>query len=362
MNHTIISSCDGTALAAFESPSCPDPRSFPQITSYHRTYRDPAASADGPVVGLGVGPTCALILKVAPHSLALIIQPTASGTENWRYFRIGKDFEISPIESRNRPIPQDVIKSILQSSPAADIAPPAVSDEDLGLLFSANQPPWLQEILDAQLRHWEIHDTGLFYQFTPRQVTREDIWRCSMASPYWALARWIDRLTPSQVAFCMQKSPRGAVSFAIERLPHWTRTSHLEKHPAAALLNAADKLTNKEFAFCSTREPRTVFAVNCRRRLPPERRAVLWSVLYQKLFLGIGYEPPPGLQRDILDSIAAFPAVWLAAHQGGGFAAILSGLARHLEIRPDAAALFAMHHRMDPSGRQAFFDHIASLI
>jgi len=362
MNHTIIPSCDGTALVAFESLSCADPRSIPKISSYHHTYRDIAVAACGRVIGHGVGPTRALIVKVAPHSLVLIVDPTVSVTGIWRYFRIGKDFEISPMDSRTRPIPQDVIESLLLSSPAADIAPPAISDEDLGLLFSARQPPWLQEILDAQLRHWGIHDVGLFYQYTPRQVTREDIWRCAKAAPYWTLARWIDRLTPHQLSYCMQKSPRGAVSFAIERLPHWSRTSHLEKHPTAALLNAADKLTNKEFAFCATREPRTVFAVNCRRRLPPERRAVLWSVLYRKLFFGIGYEPPPGLQRDILDSIAAFPTIWLATHQGGGFAVILSGLARYLEIRPDAAALIAMHHRMDPSGKQVFFHHIASLI
>ena len=362
MNYTIISTHDRMALAAFESPSWPDTRSFPQITSYHRTYREPAASADGAVVGLGIGPTCALIVKVAPHSLALIVQPTASGRENWRYFRFGSDFKISPLDSRNRPISQDVIKSHLLSSPATDIAPPVVSDEDLSLLFSASQSPWLQKIFDAQLRHWDIHNVGLLYQFSPRQVTREDIWRCVMAAPYWALARWIDRLTPSQIAICMQKSPRGAVAFAIERIPRWSRTSHLEKHPAAALLNAADKLTNEEFAFCATRDPQAVFELNCRMRLQSDRRAALWSILYQKLFFGIGYEPPPGLQRDILDSIAAFPSVWLAAHQGGGFAAILSGLARHLEIRPDAAALFAMHNRMDPSGRQAFFDHIASLI
>jgi hypothetical protein len=362
MNYTIISTHDGMALAAFESPSWPDTRSFPQITSYHRTYREPAASADGAVVGLGVGPTCALIVNVAPNSLALIVQPTASGTENWRYFRIDKDYEISPMNSRNRPIPHDVIKSHLLSSSATDIAPPVISDEDLSLLFSVSRPPWLQEILDAQLRHWENHNVGLYYQFTPRQVTREDIWRCVMAAPYWALARWIDRLTPSQLAICMQNSPRGAVAYAIESIPRLSRARQLEKYPGSALLHAADKLTDKEFKFCATREPQAVFALNCRMRLQSDRRAALWSVLYQSLFFGIGYEPPPGLQRDILDSIADYPTVWLAAHHGGGFAAILSGLARRLEIRPDAAALFAMHHRMDPSGRQAFFDHIASLI
>jgi len=301
-------------------------------------------------------------VKVAPNSLALIVQPAASGTENWRYFRIDSDFKISPLDSRTRPLTPNVMRSLLLSSPVVDTAPPTVSDEDLSLLLSVSRPPWLQKIFDAQLRHWDIHNVGLFYQFSPRQVTREDIWRCVMTAPYWALARWIDRLTPSQLAICMQKSPRGAVAFAIERIPRWSRTRQLEKYPAAALLNAADKLTNEEFAFCATRDPQAVFALNCRMRLQSDRRAALWSVLYQKLFFGIGYEPPPGLQRDILDSIATFPSVWLAAHQGGGFAAILSGLARRLGIRPDAAALFAMHHRMDPSGRQAFFEHIASLI
>lgn len=362
MNHSIISSCDGMALAAFESPSCPDTQSFPQITSYHRTYREPVAFADGAVVGLGVGPTCALIAKVAPHSLARIVHPTASGTENWRYFRIGKDYEISPMNSRNRPIPQDVIKSHLLSSPATDIAPPVISDDDLSLLFSVSRPTWLQEILDAQLRHWEIHNVVLYYQFTPRRVTHADIWRCVMAAPYWALARWLDRLTPSQLAICMQKSPRGAVAFAIESIPRWSRTKQLEKYPATALLNAADKLTDKEVKICAAREPQALFAMNCRRRLPSERRAILWSVLYRNIIFGFNYEPPAGLQRDILDSIADYPTVWLAAHHGGGFTAILSGLARHLEVRPDAAALIAMYHRMDPSGRPAFFHHIASLI
>jgi hypothetical protein len=362
MNHTIISSCGGIALAAFELPSCPDPRSFLHITSYHRTYRDPAATAAGRVVGRGVGPTYALIVKVAPHSLAIIVQPTASGKDSWRYFRIGSDYEISPPDSRNRPFTQEVVKSHLLSSPTTDIAPLAVSDEDLALLFSVRRPPWLQGILDAQLRHWDIHNVGLYYQFNPRQVTREDIWRCAKAAPYWALARWIDRLTPSQLAFCMQKSPRGAVAFALERIPRWSRTSHLEKHPAAALLYAADKLTNEEFAFCATREPQAAFAENCRRRLQPQRRAALWSVIYQNLFFGIGYEPPPGLQHDIIDSIADYPTVWLAAHQDGGFAAILSGLDRHLAISLDAAALIAIHSRMHPSGRQAFLHFIASLI
>ena len=362
MNHVIISSCDGMALAAFESPPWSDTQSFPQISSYHRTYREPAASADGAVVGLGVGPTCALIVKVAPNSLALIVQPTASGTENWRYFRIDSDFKISPLDSRTRPLTPNVMRSLLLSSPVVDTAPPTVSDEDLSLLFSVSRPPWLQKILDSQLRHWEIHNVGMFYQFAPRQVTREDIWRCVMTAPYWALARWIDRLTPSQLAICMQKSPRGAVAFAIESIPRWSRTRQLEIYPATALLNAAEKLTDKEFKFCATREPQAVFAMNCRRRLPPERRATLWSVLYQNIIFGYNYEPPAGLQRDILDSIADYPTVWLAAHHGGGFSAILSGIARRLEIRPDAAALVVMHHRMDPSGKQAFLHYIASQI
>lgn len=362
MNYTIISICEGTAFAAFQSPSCPDTRSFPQISSYNRTYREPAASTDGAVVGLGVGPTCALMLKVTPDSLVQIAQPTTSGTENRRYFRIGSDFKISPLDSRTRPLTPNVIRSLLLSSPVVDTAPPTVSDEDLALLFSVRRTLWLQEILDAQLRHWEIHNVDLYYQFTPRRVTHEDIWRCVMAAPYWALARWLDRLTPSQLAICMQKSPRGAVAFAIESIPRWSRTRQLEKYPATALLNAADKLTDKEFKFCATREPQAAFAMNCRRRLPPERRAILWSVLYRNIIFGYNYEPPAGLQRDILDSIADYPTVWLAAHHGGGFTAILSGLARHLEVRPDAAALIAMYHRMDPSGRPAFFHHIASLI
>ena len=255
-----------------------------------------------------------------------------------------------------------MIESFLLPSPAADFGPAAVSDEDLSLLYSVRRLPWLQEILDAQLRHWDVHDVGRYYQFSPQPVTRWDIWRCTKAAPYWALARWMGRLTLSQRGFCMRRSPQGAVSFALERLPPWSRTSLIEKHPAAALLNAADKLTDAEFAFCATREPQAVFAVSCRRRLQPDRRAVLWSVLYPKLHYRFGYEQPPGLQRDMLDSITAFPTIWLDAHQGGGFAAIFSGLERHFAIRLDIAAISAMHHRMDPSGRQAFAHHIASLI
>lgn len=361
-NHTIFRTGE-TAMLALESTPSPDPRMVPRIYRFYRPPHCGSTIDNGRVFGHALGTTCALLAKITPGD---VIQ-----TVEWRPERghmaegicqIGPNYEVSPIEIGKRAFSQPAIDSILGSSPVDELGSLVLADSDLRLLFSGRQPPWLQGIVDAQLLHDRVHYVARYYQFTPWPVNSDDIWRCVKAAPYWALARWKDRLTPYQLVRCIQKSPRGAVSFATGHLSLAVRNAYLEKYAADALLHAADKLTDEELLRCAAKAPRPALTPGCRQRFPPPLRATLLAGHYRQIKRGEMDEPLRDLQRDILGSVVEFPAQWLAAPHHGNFSRVMGGLADHLSIRPKGPVLIEMLSNMAPAYQRAFAEYLGSSI
>ena len=361
-NHRVFRTGE-TAMLALESTPAPDSRMVPRIYRFYRPPHRGSTLEGGRVFGHALGTTCALLVKVTPGSLIQTVEwRPDSGHMAEGICQIGTDYEVIPIEAGKREFSRADIDTILRFSPANELGPLVLTDSDLTHLFSGGQPPWLQGIVDAQLLHDRVHNVARFYQFTPWPVNWDDIWRCVKAAPYWALARWKDRLTPYQLARCIRKSPRGAVSFATGHLPVALRKEYLEKYAADALLHAADKLTVDELLRCAAKAPRPALTPGCRQRLPPPLRATLLAGHYHLIRRGEMNEPIHDLQRDILESVVEFPAEWLAVPHHGDFSRVMGGLADHLSIRPKGTVLIEMLSRMDPTYQKAFAEYLGSSI
>lgn len=360
-NHAVFRTSRDTAMIAFEAGSISDQRMVPRIHRYYLPPDHRSAIDHGRVFGAGLGIQCALLINVSPGSLIQTVErhPERSHmTES--VYRIGPDFEVVPLPSIGKEISRNEIEKILHSSPVDVAGDLDLRDNDVRQLFTAGQPPWLQEIVDAQLHYWRIHNIGLFYRYTPWPVDHDDLRRCVKAAPYWGLARWIDRLQPYQFDLCVNQSPRGAISFAIERLSHYQRKRYLEKYPADALIHASDKLAAEEVLRFAENEPDAAITQSCRRKLEPKLRASVLARCFRRARRGRMTEPMRELERDILDSIAEFPGEWLA--QCGSFANIMEELALCLSIKPAGTALIDIRDRMDPAFEHEFADYIGSLI
>lgn len=362
-NHAIFRTFGDAAMIAFEAGSISDRRMVPRIHRYYLPQDRPPAIDHGRVFGAGLGIPCALLINATPGNLIQIVEWNPNrGHMSERIYRIGPDFEVIPVQSKGREISRGEIEVILDSSPADVAGDLELKDRDVRPLFSSSQPPWLQRIVDAQLNHWRTHNVGKFSGFTPWPVNEDDIRRCVKAAPYWALARWKDRLQPFQLNICIRNSPRGAISFAIERVPPCQRMRSLDKFPSDALMHAADKLTDAEVLRAADKEPASATSCACRRKLPPKLRATVLAGSYRKFRRGRIREPILELQEDFLNSIVEFPKEWLAGHQVGGFAAIMEGLALHLCIQPEGLILSEMHKRLALPYQHAFGEYIGSLI
>lgn len=361
-NYRVFRTGDETAMIAFESSRFPDTRMVPRIHRFYRSKDCGSACDSGRVFGEELATNCVLLVNVTPLCLVQIVEwCPETGYMVGSFYRIGANFEVEPIQSEKRELSRLEIEAHLFSSPVEEPERLELEDADVRHLFSANQPSWLGKIVDAQLNHWTIHNVGLFYRYTSWPVTEEDIWRSLKATPYWTLVRWRDRLKPIQLDICIRNSPRGAVSFAIERLSKYQRDRYLEKYPADALTHSADQLTEQEVLRCAELEPRAAITLSCRRNLPPKLRAIVLAESYRKIRRGRINEPLPELQRDVLDSIIGYSEIWLAAHNGR-FAEIMDGLAGYLSIQPDGPALIEMGTRLPTFNQKAFADYLGSLI
>jgi hypothetical protein len=230
-----------------------------------------------------------------------------------------------------------------------------LEEADLVSTFAdMNLPAWLRETLDSQLVFWNKHHAKTYYQFTPWPVIGEEFARCVRAAPYWALARWQGQLFSPQIAYCMQRSPAGAVAYAIKRIPQAKRKDLILRFAGEALAHAADKLTDDEILACAQEDPYS--ALRERRKFIPEFRARILAQVIPMVRLS----PvciPGGLESDILESIAKFPSLWL--DQYGTFVIAMDQIAKHLSIIPDGRTLEKLYHRMDPAGKDAYFHFMA---
>jgi hypothetical protein len=230
-----------------------------------------------------------------------------------------------------------------------------LEDADLISTFAdLTLPTWLREALDSQLVFWNKHHAETYYQFTPWPVIGEEFARCVRAAPYWALARWQGQLFPSQIAYCMQRSPAGAVAFAIKRIPQAKRKDLLLRFAGEALAHASDKLTAAEILTCAQKDPYSV--LRHRRKFFPAIRSRMLSRVVPLVRMSPACIPR-GLETDILESIAKFQLVWLG--QFGTFVTAMDTIATHLSINPDGKTLEELYHRMDSAGRDAYFQFMA---
>ncbi len=353
--HTLWHTHDETAVMVFHG----GPGTHPEMPSrIHRHYRTPghgSAMDDGRMIGRGPS-SCALIVKVAPHDLIEVVEPVAGRTIR-RYYRAGPDLRIEPLDLNW--ISRAQIAAMLQSSPPDDHGTLPIRDGDLENLFSRKQPAWLQMILDAQLEHWRVHHVGHYYHYMTRQPSRHDIYRCVRGAPFWALARFKDRLSPIQRSICARKSPSGAICFAIESFPPVTRRRHYLRYPDDVIRHASQQLPDDDLILCVNQAPMTAIE-HCLAMTPGQRALVLATVNIKTPRCGL-IPPPPRLKRWVVESLSDCPAVWLAVHQGC-FANVARRLGDRLGVSLGPTELLEIHGRMEPSCRESLIRYIASLI
>ena len=99
----------------------------------------------------------------------------------------------------------------------------------------------------------------------------------------------------------------------------------------------------------------------CRRQLPPRFQARLLARNHRRILTGETTEPIQDLKRDILASIAQFPAEWLLAHRGT-FNNVFRELASGLKIKPQPLELKEILDRMEPPYQQDFARCIALMM
>lgn len=300
-----------------------------------------------------------LIVRAGPGTLIEI--STCEKTLNFAFplrLQVGNDFTIEPAMTRSSISVHRSVAMTLQSTRDHNPTQMTLADDDLLAIFAdMTLPTWLREILDSQLLHWNKHHAETYYQFTPWPVIGEEFARCVRAAPYWALARWQRELFPSQISYCMRKSPAGAVAFALQRIPAVMRKSLIFRFAGEALTHAADQLTEDEILTCADRNPYAVLR-HRRKFIPAVRAKILAQVVPMVRMSPEG--TPRGLETDILESIAEFPLAWLKHYES--FAIVMDKLAKHLSINPDGAALLKLYEKMDPTGQDAFLNFIATRI
>ena len=359
-NHVIWKQTGRTSIAAFESARFPDPKTPPKINRFYREKFCYSPMDDGRAVGHATGPTCALLIKVTPNSLVAIAEKLRGNASlAWRYYQVGTNLEIVPLDFNNRRLTREEINTILADWPAHEPEIFSFDDGELKVLFTSDLPPWLDRIADAQLANWRVQQPERYFQYSRNSLDAAGLQACVELAPYWALARWRDRLSTRQVDDCICKCPVGAVMFATDRIPPEKRHEYISKHPEAALAHAADRLTDEELGMCAYDKTRA--ALLCRGGLPPRRRAIVLATVYSEI-------PAVGLdgslddfRNEVLDSIRQSPAEWLAAHLDG-FTSIMDGIASSLQIRFDAAGLRRLFNEIEPSGKEAFAEYLASQI
>ena len=360
VNHTLWKINERTAIIAFESSPCLDPETPPRINRFYREEFCYSPMDAGQVVGHATGPTSALIVKVGANNLVAISEKFRRIDQlGWRYYHIGPEFEVVPLESVNRRFSRKEINAILATWPISKPESLLFGETDLPALFAGGHPPWLEQIADAQLLHWRLHEPQRFFQHTRLPLDAASLQTCVELAPFWALARWQNHLNPKQIEDCVRKCQKAAVMYATDRIPPHKRHAYLSKHPEAALDHAAERLTDEELGMCAFEETRA--GLRCRGGLSARRQAIVLANAYSEIAIMGLEEPLPDFRNEVKNSIRRFPTEWLSAHPEG-FPAIIDGIAFHLDIHLNATELLELFNRIAPSGREPFAEYLASKI
>ncbi len=357
--HVIRDSDSNTAVFFFGLPSYRLPRELMQIHGSSPLPRGTHCRHAGRIFGGEPGNPIALVVRAARGTMIRISDPTKT-SDNVRplFLIVGKDFEIDPVATTDQPPVVSSITTGLGFDQTNVSSPLDMIDADLRAIFADKALPlWLRSTLDDQLDFWNKHHAETYYRYIPWAVRGDEFARLIKAAPYWALARWKQDLFPSQVTYCIQRSPAGAVAFCLERLRPSMRSDLIPRFAGEALRHAKGLLSDEEVLTCAEREP--YVALSARAGYSPALRAKI--IVRVVPIIRIPYDLlPAGLEADILESIAAFPALWI-----DHFGSITKGmdiLATRLGIRPDGPTVLGLLERFAPEGHESFFEFVASQI
>lgn len=356
-NHMILRRDDGVAVIVIESSPDLDPKKPPAINRFYRSPAYYAPMDPGRVIAHGLGERCAMLVEAVPYSLISISELLNQGRGvRWRFFQIGKNLEVTLVESR-RKLGYDEIRKILWDWPEHQSASLVLSDHDLTEVFRVPQPEWFRKIATAQMEHWRTHEPGSYARIAPNFPEGRDIYRCIEAEPFIMLARWRHLMEPDQLRRCAELSPSGAVRFAFDHIPPERRDEYLSDHATAALHHSFNKLSGPDLAICAGVKPDIVYEK--RGSLTSELRAHVLATAYQFLWPAPLPPPPAQVKNEILQSLREHPDIWLSLHDWS-----LVRVCRELQslatIRPGWDDLKHLNHHADPEVRKAFHNYVAT--
>lgn len=333
--HRTLFTAKRYALFVFESSPNLDPNTAPRIHRFYKTDHCYSPMDDGKLIGHGLSSKSAMLIKAGAGDLIAITERLSGSLQlHWRYYRVGRDSEIIPLDPHNRKLTRDEINRILRTDDK-NSEPLLVENIDIATMFAQPQPHWLQEILEAQLVHWHQHNLSNYYKHTKRRLTRSELQRCVDFAPYQALAKWKSKLCNAQYHQAIRTSSEGAVRFAIRDIPAYLREGYLQQHASWALQDAA-ALSGAELARCAKDDSKS--ALRIRFGLSPKRRAIALANSYYVFWSERNDEILKEFRLEVLDSISAYPLVWIAAH-GGDFGKLVKELQLYLSLELTGAAL-----------------------
>lgn len=314
----------------------------------------------GHVIGFEKGKACALTIHIRRNDFIVLKQQSVdSEGPCWSYFRIGQDFQPAALDLPNRSLSLQESAEMLSTDSGEDSEPFESRDEALIRFLAQKHPAWLQSILERQLRNWHDHKPDHFYRFAPMKDAGRDLDRCVAASPFAALGRFKARLTQAQLATCVDKSPKGAVMFAIDAIPVLQREDYLRDQAKEALKFAADKLSDLELGRCARIEMLTAF--QCRAKMENHRRAIMLANSYPINFIARDGGSLADLQAEVRQSLLDYPDEWRAS-DCDGFPSILKGLKQYVGMNLDIMIITALLTKVGPADQRELLVVVAALI
>lgn len=360
MNHNIRKINQHEARVAFElnHPSvASEPTEVWRIRHHQET---PVSMPEGIILESNHQKTRAVVVNARPGDIVVIRHK--AGNENmapYQCYLIGDTFEPRLIENSALPFQ------------SVGIAPPACrietddgrvihyNETDLKKLLRGTHPRWMQEYVDGQLLRWRDHAPAAFVRLAPREWLAREVILVAIHDPYRALCDYSDRLTESQIEFCLRRLSGDAARLLFECIPRKSRSKHLKEHANYILENHLHQLSDAELRRCSWSDPLTAFKI--RHSVAPRRSAIMLASSYTIAWIRSRHISRVNLRKEIFASLHQYPEVWLKSNPKG-FQSIFKRLENLLGICFGSAELTVLLQHMTPKGRMALSQYISSRI
>lgn len=356
--HAVIRKEDGSTLIIFESVFKHDSNTEAKIFRFYYQENCYGLMNEGQTLAHGLSPTCAMICRAYPGDvIALAERPFQRAPVVWRYFRVGRKLDPTPLATGNRKLSYEEINCSLRNY-SKTLESLTVSQKDVALVFSQEHPAWLRSILNAQLIEWHKSNPSLYYSYTRCLISGAEMQRCVNLAPYVALEKWSELLPKAQLDMAIRSSPAGAVRFSIENIPSSLRADHLRKNPSAAL-EQHSKLTDAELHICSQEDPRN--ALQIRPMLQPEQAAIVLANGFTSFCRDSTDIDLDDFRSEVSSSIDEFPLVWVTAH-AKRFVHLVINLELLLSYKLSASVLKAFLENVELPEKAAVAKHIAASV